>query len=53
MYNICVDIGGYHIAIALTNNKHEIENIEFNLLNYEKELNDDLKIFNIKLEIGD
>lgn len=24
MYNICVDIGGYHIAIAVVNNKHEI-----------------------------
>ena len=36
-----------------TNKNRQIENIEFNLLNYEKELNSELTIFKIILEIGD
>ena len=36
-----------------TNKNRQIENIEFNLLNYEKELNNELTIFKIILEIGD
>ena len=36
-----------------TNNKKEIESIEFNLLNYEKELKSEISVFKISLEIGD
>ena len=40
------------IKIKINKNK-EIVSIEFDLLNYESELNNDLKIFKIILEIGD
>ena len=39
--------------IVKTNNKKEIEEIDFNLLNYEKELNSNLENFKITIIIGD